>query len=90
VPLALTYNLHYSGGRNQEDHSSKPAQPNSSQKRAGIVAQGVGPEFKPQYLKKKKSQFLVVHLLEFIEIELIFFFCSWGLNPEPHAPSPNI
>jgi hypothetical protein len=26
-----------------------------SQKRAGGVAQGLGPEFKPQYCKKKKS-----------------------------------
>jgi hypothetical protein len=26
----------------------------SSQKRAGRVAQGVGPEFEPQYCKKKK------------------------------------
>jgi hypothetical protein len=25
-------------------------------KRAGGVAQGVGPEFKPQYFKKRKSQ----------------------------------
>jgi hypothetical protein len=28
---------------------------NPSQKIAGGVAQGVGPEFKPQYLKKKKK-----------------------------------
>jgi hypothetical protein len=28
---------------------------NPSLKRAGGVAQGVGPEFKPQYLKKKKK-----------------------------------
>jgi hypothetical protein len=28
---------------------------NPSQKRAGGVAQGVGPEFKPQYQKKKKK-----------------------------------
>jgi hypothetical protein len=27
-----------------------------SQKRAGGVAQGVGPEFKPQYLKKANKQ----------------------------------
>jgi hypothetical protein len=27
---------------------------NPSQKRAGRMAQGVGPEFKPQYCKKKK------------------------------------
>jgi hypothetical protein len=27
-----------------------------SQKRAGGVAQGIGPEFKPQYCKKKKNK----------------------------------
>jgi hypothetical protein len=31
------------------------SQKNPSQKRAGGVAQGVGPEFKPQYCKKKKT-----------------------------------
>jgi hypothetical protein len=30
---------------------------NLSQKRAGGVAEGVGPEFKPQYQKKKKEKF---------------------------------
>jgi hypothetical protein len=29
---------------------------NHSQKRAGGVAQGVGPEFKPQYCKKQKQK----------------------------------
>jgi glutamine amidotransferase-like uncharacterized protein len=29
---------------------------NRSQKRAGGVAHGVGPEFKPQYCKKKKGR----------------------------------
>jgi hypothetical protein len=52
----------YSGGRDQENHALKPAQKNSSQdptlkstsqKSAGGVAQGIGPEFKPQYCKKK-------------------------------------
>jgi hypothetical protein len=51
-----------SGGRDREDHSSKPVWANSSwdpilktpsQKRAGGVAQGQGPEFKPQYRKTK-------------------------------------
>jgi hypothetical protein len=51
------FNLSYSGGRDQKDHGSKPAQTNSlrdptskipNTKRAGGVAQGVGPEFKPQ------------------------------------------
>jgi hypothetical protein len=31
------------------------SQKNPSQKRSGGVAQGVGPEFKPQYQKKKKK-----------------------------------
>jgi hypothetical protein len=31
------------------------SQKSPSQKRAGRVAQGVGPEFKPQYRKKKKT-----------------------------------
>jgi hypothetical protein len=56
-------NLSYSGGRDQEDHGSKAAGANSlrdptskkihHKKRAGGVAQGIGPEFKPQYQKKK-------------------------------------
>jgi hypothetical protein len=29
---------------------------NPSQKRAGGVAQGIGPEFKPQYQKKKEKE----------------------------------
>jgi hypothetical protein len=50
------YNLNYLGGRDQEAHSSRPAQAkslrdpiskNPTQKRTGGVAQGVGPEFKP-------------------------------------------
>jgi hypothetical protein len=62
--VAYTWNCSYSGGRDQEDTSSKPAQANSSQdpiskkksqKRTGGVTQGVGPEFEPQNCKKKKS-----------------------------------
>jgi hypothetical protein len=58
-------NPNYSGGRDHEDHSSKPAgqivretlsQKHPSQKRAGGVAQGVGPEFKPQYCRKKRKE----------------------------------
>jgi hypothetical protein len=61
APVAHAYNPSYSGGRDQEDHSSKPVQTNSSrdpiskkysQKMAGGVAQGIDPEFKPQYQKK--------------------------------------
>jgi hypothetical protein len=66
VPEAHAYNPSYSGGRDQEDNSSKSTQANSlcnpiskkkkkSQKRAGGVAHGLGPEFKPQYRKKKKK-----------------------------------
>jgi hypothetical protein len=56
--MAHTYNPSYSGGRDQEDHGSKPdgqivletqSQKNPSQKKAGGMTQGVGPEFKPQY-----------------------------------------
>jgi hypothetical protein len=55
--VAYSYNPSYSGGRDQEDCGSKPAQANSSQdpvskkltqKRTGGMAQEVGPEFKPQ------------------------------------------
>jgi hypothetical protein len=57
----------YSGGRDQDNHSSKPAWATSLQdpistnaqhthKRAGVV-QGVGLESKkPQYFKKKKKE----------------------------------
>jgi hypothetical protein len=53
----------YSRGRDQEDLSSKPGWANSSQKiplqrRAGGVAQGVGPEFKPQYHIHKNIPYL--------------------------------
>jgi hypothetical protein len=34
---------------------------NPSHKRAGGVAQGEGPEFKPQYLKKKKKAVINFH-----------------------------
>jgi hypothetical protein len=62
--MAHICNPGYSGGRDQEDLGSKPAwqivheflsQKNPSQKKGGGVAQGVGPEFKPQYIKKKKK-----------------------------------
>jgi hypothetical protein len=65
VLVAHACNPRYSGGRDQDDQGSNSAQANSleippsqinlSQKkgeRAGVVAQGVGPEFKPQYCKK--------------------------------------
>jgi hypothetical protein len=59
-------NPSYTGGRDQEDCSSKPAQTNSSQDLilkipitknwTGGVAQGKGTEFKPQYHKKEKKE----------------------------------
>jgi hypothetical protein len=61
--VAHAYNPRDSGGRDQEDLGLKPAQTNNSRdpilktairkKGAGGVAQGVGPEFKSQYHKKK-------------------------------------
>jgi hypothetical protein len=50
----------YSGGRNQKDHNSKPAQANSLQdpilkKKTLKKRAGGGPEFKSQYCKKKKK-----------------------------------
>jgi hypothetical protein len=58
--LAHACNSSYSGGRRQEDHSSKSAQANSLRApilkkplSLGRVAQGVGPEFKPSAEKKK-------------------------------------
>jgi hypothetical protein len=63
--VAHTCNPSCSGGRDQEDHSSKFAQASSSpdptskknpsKKMAGGMAQGVGPEFKSQYCKKKNK-----------------------------------
>jgi hypothetical protein len=68
--VAHVCNPSYLRGREQEDHSSKPARANSSRdpilknptrKRADEVAQGIGPEFKPQYHKKKKRERESVH-----------------------------
>jgi hypothetical protein len=63
--VAYTCNPSYSEGRDQGDHGSKPVQANSSRntilkipntKRVGAVAQGVEPEFKRWYCKKKKKR----------------------------------
>jgi hypothetical protein len=63
--VAHACNPSYSGGRDQEDHGLKSAQANSSPdpfskipntKRTGGVAQGEGPEVKPQFKKKKKKE----------------------------------
>jgi hypothetical protein len=63
------YNPSYSGGSDQEDHGSKPALANNwrdlifkipNTKRAGGVAQGVGPEFKPS--TKKIYIYVYIHI----------------------------
>jgi hypothetical protein len=62
--VAYAYNPSHSGGRDQEDHGTKPPQANNSQDpiwkilittRARGMAQGVGPEFKPQNCKNKQK-----------------------------------
>jgi hypothetical protein len=64
APVVHACNPSYSGGRDQEALGSKPAPANSSRdpilktpskNRADGAAQGAGPEFKPQYCKKKKK-----------------------------------
>jgi hypothetical protein len=64
APVAHACNPTYSGGRDQKTEvQSQPRQivhktlcrKKKSPKRAGGVAQGVGPEFKPQYCQKKKK-----------------------------------
>jgi hypothetical protein len=65
--VVYAYHPSYSGSSDQEDHCSKPALVNSSRdpilknplfkkkkNRAVGVAEGEGPEFKPQYCKNKK------------------------------------
>jgi hypothetical protein len=64
--LVHAYNPSYSGGRDQEDHSSKPARGNIAARpylkktlhknRAGGVAQGEGPEFKFQTGKENNNK----------------------------------
>jgi hypothetical protein len=63
VLVAHVCNLNYSGGRDAENHGSKPAWANSAQdpiSRKPITAKGCGvahnSEFKPQYRKKKEKK----------------------------------
>jgi hypothetical protein len=65
VLVAHTCNPSYLGGTDQEAPGSKPALgkqfertylENTQPKRAGGVAQGIGPEFKVWYCKKKKKR----------------------------------
>jgi hypothetical protein len=44
-----------------------------TQKRAGRVAQGVGPEFKPQYCKKKKNLYSFLYREPLNQFTLTYF-----------------
>jgi hypothetical protein len=76
VLVAHTCNSSYSGGRDQESNSLKPARANSPQKRAR-VAQGEGPEFKPQHCKKKKKKWMLVGILSY---QLIINFLIYEMG----------
>jgi hypothetical protein len=77
VLVAYVYNPSCSGGRDhQEDLDSKPAQANSSvrpyhKKRAGGVAQGKVPEFKPEYCLMRKKD----------EVMRLISTSLWALTP---------
>jgi hypothetical protein len=102
--VAHAYNPSYSRGRDQEDHSSKPAQANSSwdllswknpsQKRAGGVAQSIGPEFEPQYHKRKKeSNLMIKYIHSYTAITTIHFRSFSSLlqrNPTLFSHHPTI
>jgi hypothetical protein len=69
----------YSGGRDQEDHGSKPALAYSSQdliskkpsqKRFGGVAQGIGPEFKSQYCKKNVCVYIYISVIRYVRVKI--------------------
>jgi hypothetical protein len=82
-----TCNPSYSAGRDQD--GSKPARANSlnslqnpisktlHKNRSGRVAQGEGPEFKPQYLKKKKK--LCSFSVSFSQIFLEIFWDDFSI-----------
>jgi hypothetical protein len=83
VLVAHTCNPSYSGGREQKDHSSKPAQgihswdPISEKpfsKKDGGVVQGVGPEFKSKYCKKL-FVFIAKMLLKFTSLYISMYVC---------------
>jgi hypothetical protein len=67
VPVAHVCNPSYSGGRDQEDHGSKPAWAYSSARpisktlhknRAGGMAQGEGPSSSPSTTHTKKETYI--------------------------------
>jgi hypothetical protein len=96
MPMAHAYNPSYSGDRDQEDCSSKPPWVNSSQdpiwkknlsqKKAGRVAQGVGLEFKPQYLKNKGGEKAFLLMCPLPRRSILTLHCHWlelGYMPTP-------
>jgi hypothetical protein len=89
--MALACNLCYSGYRDQKDFGSKPAQVNNSmrphlkKKKKNLITgkgwwsvQGVGPEFKPHYYKKKSASSLKILYLECLGREV--FWISYFFN----------
>jgi hypothetical protein len=71
APVAHTWTHNYSGGRDQENHGSKPARgkgsqdpisKNPSQKRAGGVAQGTSSEIKSYYHKGKGNIWCIAYM----------------------------
>jgi hypothetical protein len=72
--MAHTCNPVYSGGRDQEDPGLKPARgkkfmrpylKNTQHKKACGVAQGEGPDFKPQYHTHKNISIIVLSSIKF-------------------------
>jgi hypothetical protein len=101
VLVAHTYNPNSSGGRDQEDHSSKPAWANCSRdpisknlhkKELVEWLKGVSPEFKPQ-CHQKRIGFNVFPFLCWSEIIKILMSLHgenlryfWKENPLEHFP----
>jgi hypothetical protein len=91
APVAHAYNPSYTRVRDQEDHGSKPAWENSSrdpiskkkksQKRAGGVAQGVGPEFKSQYHTDTHTQSGYLSNMALVLFKLENTLTGLGLEP---------
>jgi hypothetical protein len=86
VPVVHACNPSYSEGRDQEDRGLKPALANSSARPylkstprplhtfyLGGVVQGVGPDFKPQYCKKKKKSVIASRSFQQTEYTIDYF-----------------
>jgi hypothetical protein len=80
VLVAHAYNPSYSGGRDEEDHSSKATRANSSQdpilkmpitKKSWWSGLRCRSEFKPQYSKKKKKKVEIRWHISYPSIKLL-------------------